>query len=373
MKRSIFSLFLVFSVFVIRAQCPDNFIEADNDAIQYSGRFDFSNPKAVRFDWPGVQIKCAFTGKKIGVKIKGGERNYYNVFVDGELLSVLHSKGDTLAWISTKLKRGKHTFTLQKRTEAGMGTGVFYGIALNTKGTLTDLSQPSERRICFFGNSITCGYGSEGKSKKERFSPATENFNKSYAAVLSRAFGADYHAISHSGLGIVRNYGDSCKVSTRILPLPARIFRVLDNEPTPLWNMKSWIPHAVVINLGTNDFSTKPHPDKEVFQKEYVSMIGQIREEFGNVPVFCLVGPMTDQPCHSYVKEVVSMCRVKFDTDRIYFIGMPLQLLNGSDDLGSDYHPSWKGHLKIAAHIAPIISNVMAWDYNLYEMMEIRK
>lgn len=30
---------------------------------------------------------------------KGGERNYFDLFIDGELLEVLHAKGDTVAVI----------------------------------------------------------------------------------------------------------------------------------------------------------------------------------------------------------------------------------------------------------------------------------
>ena len=358
---------ILLSSFGVGAQEKHNFVSADDADIGYMGRFDFSNPRAVRFDWPGVTIKCAFTGKKAGVKIKGGDRNYYNIFVDGELKKVIHCKEDTLAWFSSIRKRGTHTLTLQKRTEAGMGTGVFYGFALGDKGKLKHLPKDSERRICFFGNSITCGYGVEGKNKKERFHPSTENFDKSYAAVLSRAFNAQYHAIAHSGLGVVRNYGDSSRVSTKILPLPARITRVLDNEVTSQWDISGWIPQGVVINLGTNDFSTKPHPLKEVFQSEYVKLIGAIRKYYGDVPVFCAVGPMIDQPCYSYVKEVVDQSRIKYSTKKIYFIGMPIELLNTSDDLGSDYHPSWKGQRKMAAHMAPIISNVMGWDFDTLE------
>lgn len=372
MGKYVLITLILFSSLGVRAQKEVKFVGADNSAIDYMGRFDFSNPKAVRFDWPGVTIKCAFISKKVGVKIKGGDRNYYNVFLDGLLNKVIHCKGDTLAWIASQLKRGTHTISLQKRTEAGMGTGVFYGVVLSVKGEVKQLPKSTDRRICFFGNSITCGYGVEGKNKKTHFHQSTENFDKSYAAVLSRAFNAQYQAIAHSGLGVVRNYGDSSKVSTRILPLPARITRVLDNTVNFQWDMTKWVPQVVIINLGTNDFSTKPYPLKDEFQNGYVNMIGAIRKYYGDVPVFCVVGPMIDQPCYSYVKEVVDQCRIKYSTSKVYFIGMPIELLNTSDDLGSDYHPSWKGQRKMAAHMAPIISNVMGWEYKRNEMIGSR-
>lgn len=33
----------------------------------------------------------------------------------------------------------------------------------------------------------------------------------------------------------------------------------------PLWSFSSWVPQAVVINLGTNDYGTQPYPPTEVF------------------------------------------------------------------------------------------------------------
>jgi hypothetical protein len=39
--------------------------DADNENIEYVGRFDFSNPKSVRFDWPGVQIRTRFEGHPV--------------------------------------------------------------------------------------------------------------------------------------------------------------------------------------------------------------------------------------------------------------------------------------------------------------------
>ena len=49
-------------------------IDADDPNIEYIGRFDYSNPKSVRFDWPGVQIITRFEGTSCSVKLKDGNK-----------------------------------------------------------------------------------------------------------------------------------------------------------------------------------------------------------------------------------------------------------------------------------------------------------
>ena len=41
------------------------FYDASHPAFSYMGRTDNRNPKAVRFDWPGVAIACTFTGEQL--------------------------------------------------------------------------------------------------------------------------------------------------------------------------------------------------------------------------------------------------------------------------------------------------------------------
>lgn len=62
--NKIFSYLIIIVVFQLVTSCEffevSSHIDADDPNIEYIGRFDFSNPKSVRFDWPGVQIKSAF-------------------------------------------------------------------------------------------------------------------------------------------------------------------------------------------------------------------------------------------------------------------------------------------------------------------------
>jgi lysophospholipase L1-like esterase len=364
MKRLLFSIVLLFVGVGCWAQTK--FISANNPNIRYVGRFDFSNPLDVRFDWSGAYIQFSFRSTQCSVKMSDTGRNYYQVFVDSQPAKILDVKSDTTLVIDAKLGTQIHKVQIYKRTEGSQGIASFKGIVLSENGEMLPWKDIPNRKIEFIGNSITCGYGTEGKSKDEHWTPSTENNYLSYATIIARAFNADYHIVAHSGQGVVRNYGDKQKVSASAMP--NRFNRVFDEKDQPLWNFRQWKPEIVVINLGTNDFSTQPYPDKDVFKKGYENLINEVHKEYGDLPVFCVVGPMIDEPCYSYVKELVDDFRSIYQKKNVYFVGIPTYLINPEKDLGSDWHPNYMGHRKMAAHVLPVIASILGWDYKNSEL-----
>ncbi len=359
-----FVLFIVFFLLIstnVFSQDCENFFPASHKDLSFMGRVDFSDEQVARYDWPGVTVRFRFTGDQLKLHFTGGERNYFDLFIDGKLINTLHAKGDTVAVVTGIKGKGPHEAKFIKRTEGEMGETRFFGLELSRKGELLPWKKTVDRRIEFIGNSITCGYGTESESRHDDFEPQTENVEKSYAAIVANTLNADYHVVAHSGLGIVRNYGAPQKVSTGLATMPQRYSRVLDMDDSLTWDFSKWQANAVVISLGNNDFSTKPHPDKVVFQRTYEELINQVRMAYGVVPVFCIVGPTTDEPCFSYVKEVVDNYHVLYKDENVFFIGISRALLNGGSDLGADAHPSFRGQQKIANTIVPVISTVMEW------------
>jgi len=366
MLKKIVFLILCWSVFLMTgvAQQRLQLFDADHSAFSYFGRTDRSDPKAVHFDWPGVYLRCAFTGNMLELRLKGGTRDYFNVFIDDQPVKVIHPVADSIYVVNGLPGKGTHELLITKRTEADMGMACFYGIGIAAGEKIYPSKVKNNRKIEFIGNSITCGYGAEGLSGKERFKPETENSYDSYASITARAFSADYSLIAHSGLGIIRNYNDKSKISKQLAPMPPRFGRTFDTDSVKKWNFNQWMPDAVVINLGTNDYSTLPHPDKAVFKRHYEQLIDKIVEVYGKIPVFCVVGPMTNEPCYSIVKEVVEDYNLIHIDTKVYFAGIPDGLLNNTSDLGSDTHPSYRGQRKSAACLVPLIANVMKWNYS---------
>lgn len=333
-------------------------IDADDPNIQYVGRFNFSDPKKVKYDWPGVYITAFFEGTSCTVRLNDSQ-NEYAIIIDNNAPRLLNPDSSKTYLVAKNLDSSRsHKIVIQKRTETFVGKGEFLGFILDEGKKLLPPEKRPDRRIEFIGNSITCAYGVEGDSAKCRYSPETQNANLSYASIIARELNADYSLIAYSGRGVVRNYGDVNKTS--VDPMPSLFDRICFNDSTSKWNFSSWIPQAFVINLGTNDFSTKPHPDKNVFQNAYKKLIGRVRSLYPGVMIFCLCGPMIDEPCLSYIKEVVrDEQKDKRDRD-VFFIGIPNSIMT-KDDWGCDSHPNVKGMLKMVKEIAPEIKARMNW------------
>jgi lysophospholipase L1-like esterase len=330
-------------------------IGADDPNIRYVGRFNISDRKKAVFDWPGVSVSAKFGGTRCAVRLRGGG-NLYAVRVDGGDPFVLSTDTGSVYTLAQGLADTVHTVLIRKRTEAFIGRAEFLGFILDRGGKLLAQDTGRDRRIEVIGNSITCGYGVEGTSASCAFSKETEDASKSYAALVAEDLNADVSMVAYSGRGVVRNYGDKNKTSPD--PMPSLFDRTCCYDSTAKWDFSRWTPQAVIVNLGTNDFSTQPHPDKTVFQDAYARLIRRVQGYYAGVKVFCVCGPMIGEPCLGYVREVAA--QLKSGGEEVYFIEVKSSLMTAAD-WGCDWHPNVKGQRKIAGVITPVVRDAMGW------------
>jgi lysophospholipase L1-like esterase len=339
-------------------------IDADNPNIQYIGRVNLSNPKKVLFDWPGVYICAAFEGTSCSIRLKNHKlenyQNEYAVTIDQRAPRLLTTTDTSMVYhVAAGLPDSiPHTIMIQKRTEALAGSGEFCGFILDKGKILLSPLQRPNRRIEFIGNSITCGYGVEGETPDCHFSAETENACISYAAITARAMQADYALVAYSGRGVVRNYGDSNKTSSNTMPVLFE--RTCFSDSNLKWNFVSWVPQAVVLNLGTNDYSTQPFPDSMVFQNAYTQLLHRVRSLYPGVTMFCICGPMIGEPCAKYIKNVVLQEQKTGRDKDVFFIEIQKGALADAD-WGCDNHPNILGMNKIADILISTMKLRMNW------------
>ncbi len=333
-------------------------ISPSDPLIRYTGRIDFSDPNRPAFDWPAVTIEAAFTGESIAVLLVDGQ-NLYNVLVDGRT-SVLQTRTGVQRYVLAEgLSGGQHTLRLTKRTETFYGTPQFLGFELADGGQLQPLPPPPDRSIEFIGDSITAGYGTEGDSPTCVYSKETENVELTYAAMTAADLNAQYVVLAVSGVGIVRNYnaGENMTPGTMLT-----YYDGTTTDPnTPPWDFSRWIPQVVVINLGTNDFSTAPHPDGEVFLRGYVDLIVKIRNRYPDAHIFAVAGPIMVDPAGPTIRSAVSQMREVLGDDRVYFVPIENNLQLSAVDYGCDWHPNASGQRKIADQLTPVIAQTLGW------------
>ena len=325
--------------------------------LRYTGRFDFEDLQAPAFDWSGTTIEAAFIGSALTLLLDDGA-NLYDVTIDGET-SVLQTVPGTAAYeVATGLGPGDHTLQLTKRTEAYVGAAVFRGLVLGGGGQLVDLPPRPERSLVFVGDSITAGYGIEGSSPDCYFTPVTQNAAVTYAAQTAAALSAEYTLLALSGLGVARNLGaaDGAGGPTAV----AYINRTLGMNGLVQHPANAPGPDAVVINLGTNDFSSQPFPAADVFVNAYRELLTAVRARYPDSEIVAAAGPLMMGQAPALIRQAVELQQAAGDT-RVHFVLLEDTLSRSAEDFGCDWHPNISGHQKMADQLRPALQEILGW------------
>lgn len=320
-------------------------------AIYFVGRHDATDPAAVRYGWPGTGAIIRFTGTGLRVRLND-PAHYHTVVIDGEVQPRLETTaGEQLYDVASGLTDGVHTVELYRRTEGFYGPTVFLGAELD--GTLLAPMPPS-RRIEILGDSITCGYGDEGADQYCNFSADTENHYVTYGAIAARAVGAELSTVAWSGKGVIYNYGDDT-----VEPLPELYDRTIPTSGSVTWSF-DWQPDVVIVNLGTNDFSTDNDPSQELFVGAYVDLLEQIRAANPGALVLCTVAPLLggDEGAlvQGYIDQAIAE-RAAAGDDRVSRI----DLSTAADGWGCDWHPSAATHQAMAELLIDVLHDQLGW------------
>jgi len=305
-------------------------VPPDSAYIRYTGRvLDAPDGAAgVRFDTQGTKIElrvligpqhsagpCRLHLRMAAMQPQQGfEPDYFGLSVNGEMRNA--------SWMSTfntsasvngtmhsynlgTLRTGGATISVVKLTEPQWNARTpapnyvtFGGFDLACDDVQTvHLPARRKRRIEFLGDSITAGYCNlcdwDGFPKPQDMSSA-ESFERGWPHAICTALDAECHINAWSGYGMVMN----CCGGTTVMPTVYR--RTLATVPGSEgdWNWASWVPDAVVINLGTNDgLGHRPYllPN---YTAAYAQLAANITGYYGvATKIFMACGPMDSAYC----------------------------------------------------------------------------
>jgi lysophospholipase L1-like esterase len=205
------------------------------------------------------------------------------------------------------------------------------------------------------GDSISCGYGNEGADQNCGFTPDTENHYATYGAIAARNLQAELITVAWSGKGVIFNYG-----TDRVDPLPALYDRALPEDASSVWDFSKWQPDVVVINLGTNDFSTDGDPSEADFSSAYRALLEDVRQKYPNAWIICLVptllGGADLTTAESYITRVVNALSSAGDA-RLQVHALEFQ----QTGLGCDWHPSIATHASMGQALTEKLKSVLGW------------
>ena len=352
--------------------------------MRMSGRFAAvpGRPDCLRFAYGQSALSLRYRGPMPRVLLARGDANslpiLFDVRVDGELvgLRTLLQNGDgdgdnPQLFLRPHHKSGAdrrdpeaaaegratHRLQLVRRGEALMGEVWACGVALAPGTTLLPPDPPPARRLLFLGDSITAGYGNLGDGPHCPFAPAEENGSLAFAPLAAADLGADLEVVAWSGRGLWRNL-DLSQVDT----MPQLLGRALPEDRHAHWAAAAAPVDAVVVNLGTNDFSGGP-VDGESFTAAYVSLLTKLRGLYPAAHLVATLGPMLqdEAPTLGALSQARTNLRAAIDRRRragetpamLSALEFPRQ--DGSLGYGCDWHPSLATHramaLQLAAHL----------------------
>ncbi len=350
MKSQIFLVLIV--PLLLACTKPDSrtSIPPDDPNIAYIGRFHENSEGGRVFMYSGCAIRTVFKGTSVDLVMKDDSlRNMFTVIIDDSLFVLTADRADSTYRLADSLPDTRHKLEIIRRTEWHGGNTTFLGLELDKRGK-TYPPQLKERKIEFIGDSYTCGYGNEGKSREEHFTYQTENNYMTFGSITARAMNAEYLAVCRSGIGIVQGYGGG-----REFTMPRYYDEVL-SDSTMSWDYSKCQPQLVVIDLAGNDLSAPL--DSAEFVNAYVTFLKRIRQNYNAAAIVCIAGPSSPgeewNKWRNLIHAVVDQFG-KADQAVHYFEFTPFE------PNGSDWHPNVLEHQRMADELEPFVKEVMKW------------
>jgi lysophospholipase L1-like esterase len=334
--------------------------DAGPPAIRYIGRFDMSDPTNPTAEWSASAMEARFAGTSVSARL-GGNGNYFEIVLDGVVQSTpVLATGASSYSLATGLDAGTHDILVFRRDEAFDQPTQFGGFDFGNAGRLLPPPASPPRRIEVIGDSISAGYGDECTNASGSFMAATENEYIAYGPLTARALGADIHVVAWSGKGMYRNIDGT---TTETMPILWQ--RTIPTDTTSTWDPKTWIPDAVVINLGTNDFNAAYRDPSAQYQATYLQFVTTLRGVYPDAYIFNCVGPMIGGTEYMTVKtaitNVISMRAAAGDT-RLKLVEFMTQDCRGDGSgCGCASHPNAAEHQAMATILETAMRTALGW------------
>lgn len=298
------------------------------DKIKINGRCNLDEEKGILAAWSnsGFEIAGWFDGS---IRLFFTTSSYlpipFYVVVDGDYENakpVELSTQKTYVTLAT-VERGYHTISLCKVEGAKVNS--VYLTEIEYKGKLDEEPLPKSMKIELIGASTASGVGL-----------VSPNYNDdafySYSAIAARNLNADLSVVAVSGWGIACGITNFENVIPRIYD---RTCYFTDEEEK--WDFANNQVDAVIINLGTNDYTQYANGDRTDLHNALRKFFDTLRECYPEARIYMSYGMM-----NSVFKDDFKAIIAERGDEKIQFV----DLFYNAD--GIDGHPNAASHVQYA-------------------------
>jgi len=303
------------------------------------------------YQWPGAHFEAAFRGPTVGFRV-GSALQTMHVTVDGQRVATLIDSPPGVYRVEG-LARGVHRIRIDIASEHQAAPARFDGF-LAPKGAALPRPPAPSRQIEFIGDSHSVGYGvglPRHECSGDEVRTSTDN-TLAFGPLSARRFGADYQVNAISGRGIVRNYaGMAAPTLPQAWPLD------LFERGRP-YDDPDWRPQVIVIDLGTNDFSTALATDERWtsrealradYQATYVRFVQTLRALQPQSAFVLMAPPSADDEIGRAVAAVGAQLAAEGESRVTVLPLAPLELT------ACDWHPSIRDQQGMAAALTAVL------------------
>lgn len=230
---------------------------ATHYAVQYEGRSvkDYATG-TVQINFPGSALKTKFTGTQLAINLKG-KGDHFDVLVDGVLSHkiVTNIGNETQKFeLFKSVEKSAVVIEVVKRTENY--DAMIEIISFDHDGFLEGVWE-NQPHVLFIGDSISAGFASESNKRDCTWDEVynTSNARLAFPHQTGYQLDASITQVSLSGLGLIRNWGGNQSFHN--------VAYYADKSGAVFGNVQQFEdkhPDLIVIEVGTNDFSTDPQP-----------------------------------------------------------------------------------------------------------------
>ena len=349
--------------------------------LRYIGRTYIKNDMLyMNFSGSGIEIKIK--SKEIKLVFTGTKWDDFNscpyvcILIDGERYD--YAIDEKYKSINISLDNNVHNVKILKRTESSVSHAMLVEVYCDE---LLEIDEEDKLKIEFYGDSITCGYGSIGNDPLLGFTTKTESFLDSYAYLTSKKLNAYYSAVCVSGFPIYKsrwNLGFPIESVADMISI-SDYSEDMTFETAIRWDNKKYIPDIVVVNLGTNDCSyftegqdwvddlVKIHGsfDEVLTKDEFISKLLPMKDKihlfldslfkmYGDIKIVWALNMIF---VNSHIDKIVNDAIKEYNNPNVY--NFKFHSLEKSKDFGTNWHPGKTMHKDAADELSQFILDVV--------------
>lgn len=352
--------------------------------LKIHGRTVEQSPLPLFWNHAGVEVNC--TGSELWIDLET-DCGFHEPWIAYEINGALMSR--------QMLLPGEHSLCIYRSMVPGVVKNVrFYRElqamseddkchvlvkGLRTDGEFLPVKEPS-LRLEFIGDSITSGEGSYGASEDTEWLAMYMSSSRHYANIIEKAMNADARVISQGGWGIYTGWDNDVRhnipsIYTPVCGLATGEF----NEKLGAsreYDFSSWVPDAIIVNLGTNDASAfnlpalevpghglckmrkdettgirNPEDEKKIFDAE-IKFLKLLREKNPTSHILWVYG-MLGNDLEGVITGALSEYSKQTGDGNVAYLALPDTT---EETVGSHSHPGYKSHLVAARVLGKYLS-----------------